>query len=60
MQFTSELGSGGIMYIPSFVKINTELEEILRFFFSSLKGCNFCINDDRDFLITPLKLAQLA
>jgi hypothetical protein len=55
MKLTSETGSGGIMYIRSFVKINTEVEEILRFYFSSLKGCNFGINDGRDFIVTPLK-----
>jgi hypothetical protein len=57
MNFTSKTGLGGIMYIPSLVKIITEVEEILRFCFSSLKGCNFGISDERDFLITPLKWA---
>jgi hypothetical protein len=32
-------------YIPTFMKIGTGIEEILRFCFSSFRGCNIDITD---------------
>jgi hypothetical protein len=44
------MGSGGMIYIPSFIKIGTSVEAILRFCLRHLRGCNICIADGRDFL----------
>jgi hypothetical protein len=53
------MGSGGVIYIPSFMKIFTGVEKILRFCFSNMKGCNFVITDGRDLRNAPLKWAQI-
>jgi hypothetical protein len=36
------------VYIPSFLKIGTGVTAILRFCFSSLRGCNVGITDGGD------------
>jgi hypothetical protein len=43
-----EMGSGGMIYIPSFMKIGKGVEGILRSCLSNLKGCNAGITDGRD------------
>jgi hypothetical protein len=35
-------------YIPPFVKIDAGIQTILRFYFSSLNGCNIGITDGRN------------
>jgi hypothetical protein len=54
MKCTVEMGSGDI-YIPSFMKICTGVEGILRLCLSNLKGCNVFITDGRDLRNTLLK-----
>jgi hypothetical protein len=39
------MGLCGMMYIPSFLKIGTGVTAILRFCFSSLRGCSVGITD---------------
>jgi hypothetical protein len=39
-----EMGSGGMMYLPSFMKSGIGVEGILRFCPSNLEGCNSGIN----------------
>jgi hypothetical protein len=58
MKCTVEMSSGGMTYIPSFMKIGTGVQAILRIFLRNFTGCNIGITDGRDFLITPLRLAQ--
>jgi hypothetical protein len=48
MMYAVDMGSGGMVYIPSFMKIGTSVEAILRFCLRNLKGCNVCITDRRD------------
>jgi hypothetical protein len=37
-----------IYYIESFMKVYTDVEEMVRFFFSNLKSCNVGSTDGRD------------
>jgi hypothetical protein len=48
MKYTIEIQSGGIMYIPSVMKIGTSFDRILRFCLSSLKGSKIGNTDGRD------------
>jgi hypothetical protein len=48
MKCTVQVGSGGMMYIPSFMKIGKDVEGILRFCRRNLKGCNVGITEGRD------------
>jgi hypothetical protein len=41
------MGSGGMIYIRSFMKIGVGVQVILRFGYSNLKGCNVGITDGR-------------
>jgi hypothetical protein len=54
------MSSGGMIYIPNFMKTSTGVEGILRFCLSNLKGCNAGIADGRDLLYTPFKWSQVA
>jgi hypothetical protein len=45
MIYFFQMASCGMIYIPSFMKISEGVERILRFCFSSLKGCNVDITD---------------
>jgi hypothetical protein len=54
------MGSDGMIYIPTFIKIGIDIEGILGVSFSNLKGCNVGITDCRDLCSAPLKWAQVA
>jgi hypothetical protein len=43
-----EVASGGMMYIPSFMKTGTGVQAILRFCLRNLRGYNVGIADGRD------------
>jgi hypothetical protein len=43
-----KMGSGALIYLPSFMKIGTGVQTILRFCTSNLKGCKAGITDRRD------------
>jgi hypothetical protein len=45
--YAFDMASGGMIYLPNFMKIATGVQEILRFFLSSLKGCNVDVTDER-------------
>jgi hypothetical protein len=45
MLYAIEMVSGGMIYIKSFMKIDSGVEEILRFYLSNLKGSNIGIPD---------------
>jgi hypothetical protein len=47
MRYTVDMASGGIIYVPSFMKIGTDVQAIFTFGFSNLKGCNAGITDGR-------------
>jgi hypothetical protein len=48
MKCAVELGSGAMIYIPSFMKIAIGIQAILRFCFSNSKGCNGGITEGQD------------
>jgi hypothetical protein len=45
--------------VPSFMKIGTVVQAILRFSFRNLKGCNVCITGGRDLRNAPLRRSQV-
>jgi hypothetical protein len=45
MKYTIEIVSSGMIYVPSFVKIDRGVQEILMFFLRNLRGCNVGISD---------------
>jgi hypothetical protein len=55
MKCTVEKGSGGIIYIPSFMKIGPGVQAILRFSLRNLRGNNDGIADGMDLKNTPLR-----
>jgi hypothetical protein len=46
--YAVELVSSGIIYTPSFMKIGTGVQAILRFDLRNLRGCNYGITDGWD------------
>jgi hypothetical protein len=48
MKYTVEMASCGIICIPSFMKIGTGVQAILKFSLRNLRGCNVGITDVRD------------
>jgi hypothetical protein len=42
------MASGGMTYIPGFMKIVTGVQAILRFFHRNVRGCSVGITDVRD------------
>jgi uncharacterized protein YraI len=45
--YTVQMASCGMTNLPSFMKIGTGIQAILRFCLSNLKGCNVGITDGR-------------
>jgi hypothetical protein len=43
-----EIASWGMIYIQSFMKTDTGIQEILRFNLRNLRGCNVDITDGRN------------
>jgi hypothetical protein len=52
------MGSGGMICIPSFMKIGTGVQAIL-FRLRNLRCCNVGITDGRNILIRQLRWAQM-
>jgi hypothetical protein len=50
MIYAIEMASGGMIYIPSFVKINTGVQAITWFCLSKFTSCNVGITDGKDFM----------
>jgi hypothetical protein len=57
--YAVEMASSGMIYLISFMKNGADVQAILRFCFRNVRGCNVVISQGRDFLITPLRWAQL-
>jgi hypothetical protein len=49
MKYAVEMASCGMIYLPSFMKIGTGVQTILRFFLRNSRGCNVGITDGKDF-----------
>jgi hypothetical protein len=52
-----QMGSCGMIYLPSFMKIGTGIQAISRFCLSNLSGCNVDITDGRFLWSEPLRCA---
>jgi hypothetical protein len=48
MKYALEMASGGIIYMPSFMKICTSVQAILMFCLRNMSGCNAGINDGKN------------
>jgi hypothetical protein len=48
MNYAVEMGSGGMIYIPSFMNNGTGVQALLRFSLRNLRDCNVGITDGRD------------
>jgi hypothetical protein len=46
--YADETASYGMMYLPSFMKIGTGVQAVLKLFLRNLRSCNICIADGRD------------
>jgi hypothetical protein len=55
MMYAVEMASSGMIYLPSFMKIATGDQAILRFGLRNLKACNVGITDGRDLRSVPLR-----
>jgi uncharacterized protein YraI len=49
MKYAVEMGSGGMMYIPSFMMIGTGVRAIVKLCLRNMRGCNSGITDGRGF-----------
>jgi hypothetical protein len=47
MEYAVEMASRGMVYIPSFMKIDPSIQAILRFRLRNFRGCNVGITDGR-------------
>jgi uncharacterized protein YraI len=48
MIYAVEMASCGMIYLPSFMKIATGVQAVLRFCLRNVKGCNLGITVGRD------------
>jgi hypothetical protein len=48
MKYAIKMASCGMIYIPSFMKVDKGVEVILRFCLRNLRGCNAGITDGRN------------
>jgi hypothetical protein len=55
MTYAVEIPSQGMIFLPSFMKIDAGVQAILRFCLRNLRGCNVGITDGRDLLFTSLR-----
>jgi hypothetical protein len=43
-----EMALYSMIYVPSFMKIGTDIQAVLRFCLSNLRGCNVGVTNGRD------------
>jgi hypothetical protein len=55
MKYAVEMALRGMIYVPSFMKIGTGVQAILRLCLKNLRCCNVDITGGRDLRSTPLK-----
>jgi hypothetical protein len=60
MMYAVEMAPCGMIHVPSFIKIGTGVQAILRFGLRTLRGCNVGITDLNDLRMAPLKSTQVA
>jgi hypothetical protein len=54
-----EMASDGMIYVPSFMKINSGIQIILRLLPCQFLGCIVGTTDERNFISTPLIWSQV-
>jgi hypothetical protein len=59
MNYAVGLASCGMVHVQSFMKTGTGIQAMMRFCLRNLRGCNVGITNGTDFLITPLRWAQV-
>jgi hypothetical protein len=59
MLYAVEMASCGVIYLPSFMKIGSGVEAILRFCLRNVRGCDVCVTEERNSVIMPLRRAQV-
>jgi hypothetical protein len=47
MKYSVEMASGGMIYLPSFMRIATGVQAILKFRLRNVRGCDVGITDGR-------------
>jgi hypothetical protein len=47
--YTAEMGSGGMIVLPSFMKIGAGFQAILWVFLNNLNNCNVAITGERNY-----------
>jgi hypothetical protein len=60
MKDAVEIASRGRIYLPTFMKIGTGVQAILRLCLNNFKGCNVGITDGRDLRSAPLRWLHAA
>jgi hypothetical protein len=59
MKYAVEMVSCDMIHVPSFMKMDTGVQAIIRGCLENLRGCSAGITDGRDLRITPLRCAQV-
>jgi hypothetical protein len=59
MNYAVQMDLCGMIYIPSFMKIGTGVQGILRLCLRNFRGCNIGITDGSDLSITPFRWTQI-
>jgi hypothetical protein len=57
--YAVEIALCGVIYLSSFMKMDTGVQAILRFRLRNLRGCDVGIADGRDLWNAPLRWAQV-
>jgi hypothetical protein len=60
MIYSDGMPSYGIILLPSFMKICTDVQFLLRFYLSNLNDCIVCLTEGKNLQRAPLKWAQMA
>jgi hypothetical protein len=55
IMYVVETAQYGVIYLPSFIKIDAGIQAIWRFFLSNLNGSNAGTAEGNNLLITPLR-----
>jgi hypothetical protein len=58
--YAVEMASYGMIYLPSFMNIGTDVQAILRFCLKYLRGCNVGITDAMDFFNYAVEMGSSA
>jgi hypothetical protein len=60
MKYAVEMASCGIIYIPSYMKIDTGVQATVKFCLRNFRDCNVGITDGRDFFNYAVEMGSSA